>query len=265
MESDTPQVFDVAAKGAAPIRETARADAARSARLVVAGELVAAVTHDLRQPLTAIEMNVAAALRRLELVSTDDAPAQTAERLRGATEALRDALAEQRRMRESLQVLHDLAVRREPLLQATDLTDSVREVVRLVASEASARHVHIEVLAPIDLPCVMADATLVRQALMNIVLDALEATSESEHADGPVVLSVRVSEPGMVDVVVTHFGERTNSNGGWGLSLAQSVTSAHGGALDVSGEATRGVTVTTRWPIRAPAHEGPSAVRTTDD
>ncbi len=41
-------------------------DLDRSARLVVAGELVSAITNDLRQPLTALEMNVAAAVRLLE-------------------------------------------------------------------------------------------------------------------------------------------------------------------------------------------------------
>src|SRR6516162_11891098 len=52
----------------------ARSELERASRLALAGELVAAVTHDLRQPLTALQMNVAAAvafLRRSTPAITD--------------------------------------------------------------------------------------------------------------------------------------------------------------------------------------------------
>src|SRR3954463_15666045 len=81
----------------------ARGPLVRDSRFALAGELVAAVTHDLRQPLTAIEMNVSAALRFLRR-----SPPAVAE----ALEALDDTFAQQRRMRDALQALQDLAVRR---------------------------------------------------------------------------------------------------------------------------------------------------------
>jgi signal transduction histidine kinase len=242
-----------------------RVDAARAARLVVAGELVAAITHDLRQPLTAIEMNVAAALRRLDPPTPDESPAQAAERRRAVADALRDALAEQRRMREALQVLQDLAARREPLFDPVDLSESVREVVRLVASDAAARHVNIDVVAPVDLPRVSADATLVRQALLNIVLDALEATSDSEQHDAAVVVTASATTTDAVDVIVTHVGERADSTAGLGLALARSVTEAHAGSLHVSGDAQRGVTVATRWPVRSASSARLRETRRVDD
>lgn len=239
-------------------RDVPSEDASRAARLAIAGELVAAITHDLRQPLTAIEMNVAAALRQVEARPHEESPAQTVERLRSAADALRDALAEQRRMREALQVLQDLAARREPAFGPVDLGESVREVVRLVSTDAFARHVRIDVATPVDLPRVTADAALVRQALLNILLDALEATSDSSHREGPVGVVVRSQEPATVDVVVTHFGMRADSGGGWGLALARSVTDAHDGSLQVSGDPEHGLAVITRWPVR---HAGDGRAR----
>lgn len=245
----------VSATRADASRETSTDAAARAARLAIAGELVAAITHDLRQPLTAIEMNVAAALRRLDPATGDEPLGPAAARIHAAAEALRDALAEQRRMREALQVLQDLAARREPAFASIDLGESVREVIRLVSSEASARHARLEANIAATIPKVAADAALVRQALLNIVLDALDATTEGAPPGGagPITITVRVPTPGWVEVAVTHVGSRADANDGWGLALARSVADAHGASLAVSGDATRGQTVTSLWPVR---HQG---------
>ena len=226
-----------------------RSDLARDARLVVAGELVAAITHDLRQPLTAIEMNVGAALRRLDKILLGQSPGDLIQPLQAAADALRGALDEQRRMREALQVLQDLVARREPSFAPVDLAESVREVVRLVGSDGFAKRIRVDIDAPDDLPRVAADATLVRQAFLNILLDAFEATPDSTQADAPVVVAARADASGAVDVAVTHFGVHAKSGGEWGLALARSVADVHGGSLRVSGDAEQGLTVTTRWPV----------------
>src|SRR5262249_27917787 len=76
----------------------ARSELERASRLALAGELVAAVTHDLRQPLTAMEMNVAAAAAYLRRANPAAAEALT---------ALDDALAQGRRMSDARQALQD--------------------------------------------------------------------------------------------------------------------------------------------------------------
>ncbi|MFL5606729.1 MAG: hypothetical protein ACJ8AD_09810, partial [Gemmatimonadaceae bacterium] len=130
------------------------ADHKREVELTVAGGLVAAITHDLRQPLTALEMNISAALEFLRLPAVE---------LDGALEALHDALAQQCRMRESLRVLEDLAVHREPLCESVDPVPIVRDVVALVGSDVQARHVSLDLVVVPPVPSVFADATLMRQ------------------------------------------------------------------------------------------------------
>jgi signal transduction histidine kinase len=212
----------------------------RAAQLTVAGALVAAITHDLRQPLTALEMNIAAALHFLR---------PPAAQIDSALEALNDALVQQGRMRESLQVLHDLTAHREANCETVDLVPIVREVVLLVGSEVLARHASVELTIAPSVPPVFGDGKLVRQALLNIVLDALEAASLSAQPQKTVSLTVR-PVAGAVEVAVTHFGLRTEATlvDDWGLALARSVVEAHHGTIAMKGDADAGVHLVTRWP-----------------
>jgi signal transduction histidine kinase len=214
----------------------------RAEQLTVAGGLVAAITHDLRQPLTALEMNISAALQYLRPPAVELEP---------ALEALHDALMQQGRMRESLRVLEDLAVHREPLRQLVDPAPIVRDVVALVASDVLARRASLDLDISPTAPPVFADATLMRQALLNMVLDALEATSLSARADKRVGVTVREVDDA-VEVAISHFGLRTEAAGieGWGLALARSVVVTHGGTIAMEGDAEAGVRLVTRWPTR---------------
>jgi signal transduction histidine kinase len=209
-------------------------------QLAVAGGLVAAVIHDLRQPLTALEMNIAAAIHFLRSAEPQ---------VDGALEALHDAQVQQDRMRESLQVLDDLSVRRQPMCEAVDVVPLVRDVVALVASEVMARQASLELLVSPPIAPVFGDAALMRQAFLNMVLDALEATSLSTEHDKTVRLTVRQLDD-TVEVATTHFGLRTEAAviDGWGLALARSVVVAHGGTIAMEGDADAGVRLVTRWP-----------------
>ncbi len=191
----------------------ARIELDRAARLALAGELVGAITHDLRQPLTAVEMNVAAALHLLR---------RPTPRVDEAIQALADAQEQQRRMSDAVQVLQDLAVRREPFLETVDAVSIVREVVRLVGTDAIARHVPIELEILPPIPHVRGEAMLMRQGLLNVLLNALEATSLSASRTSPVRVVVRHAD-GIVEIKVTHFGERADPAiiEEWGLAVAR--------------------------------------------
>jgi signal transduction histidine kinase len=228
-----------------------RREAERAARLAVAGELVAAVTHDLRQPLTAIEMNVAAAVRFLERAANTQLSAEGHSRIAEAIAALRDALGEQHRMREALQVLQDLTARRDPTFRPLDLVETVREVVRLMASDAVAHHVDIELAHDDQVPRVLADVVLVRQALLNILIETFESTSQLGHDKPRILVDVRSHDADTVDITVQYTATPTSPRPSdrWGLAIARSVVEAHGAALMVRDSDT-GIWVITRWPLR---------------
>lgn len=219
----------------------------RASRLALAGELVPAVTHDLRQPLTAIEMNVSAAIHflRRPTPAIDD-----------ALDALADALGQQARMRDALLVLQDLAANREPRRGRCNIAALVHEAVSLVKEDAFVRQVHIAVDAADDVPPITGDDVLVRQALLNMLLDALEATSlsahEHEHEHEPVRVTVRQAGAA-VEVAISHAGARGESTelGDWGLALARSIVDAHGATIALERTPESHVRVVTTWGTHA--------------
>jgi C4-dicarboxylate-specific signal transduction histidine kinase len=242
MELDDVQTPSAAAPHELTLRR-ARSELERASRLALAGELVAAVTHDLRQPLTAVEMNVSAAaafLRRPTPVMDE------------ALAALDDALAQARRMRDGLQALQDLVIRRDPRVEACDVVAAVHDVIVLVQGDALARHVLVEVDVDPAVPPVSGDPVLIRQALLNIVTDALEATSLSTHKDAPIRIGVRPTGDA-VEIAVRHFGLRAEGVGldDWSLALARSVVTAHHASISVTGTAEAGIAVVTTWPTYA--------------
>lgn len=241
-----------------PISEPERRTSDRTARLVATGELVASITHDLRQPLTAIEMNIAAALRLLGRGAEAGTPPPDAARLSEAASALRDALVEQRRMREALQALQDLAAMREPAFRPVDLERCVRDVVRFISSETLARRVLVEVVCSAPVSKVPADETLVRQALLNVLMNAVDATVNSTHPGGPLTVAIRPFGQDAVEVAVTYYGRRLEDANAddWGIALARSVIDTHAAHLVVEGDPEHGVSVVMRWPLRARVDAG---------
>lgn len=240
---------------------------------VVTGELVSAITHDLRQPLTAVEMNVSAAIVFLERATPQ---------IEEAIEALNDALGQQRRMRDALQVLQHLAMHggAPPGRESIDVGAVVREVVSLVSAEARVRRIPLELNVEASAGSIAGDVVLVRQALLNLVLGAIEAAAISSRPDAPVRVVVRRVGPhssladrparaagirhgtGVVEVEVTNFGERGAGArpDDWGLALVRSVVIAHGATMAFEGNSVSGMTVVTRWPIQPPEATTPAGL-----
>lgn len=214
----------------------------RTPRFVLSGDLVAAVTHDLRQPLTAIEMNVSAAM---QLLRRPDAA------IDDALDALDGALDQEHRMRDAVQVLQDLATRREPRREACDLSAALRETLALVWSDALARHVAVELDEEPALPAVTGDGLFIRQALLNVLVAALETIPPD--SPGRSTMRILVRRAGTdAEIALTCPGIPTSDDvADWELSLARSVVAIHGGTMRVQPLPGGGAVVTTTWPFHA--------------
>jgi len=221
--------------------QRAQRDLLRTAQLAVAGELVGGIAHDLRQPLAAFEMNVSVAQNLLRRENAD---------VGAALAALDDAILGAEQLRESVQVLQDLVAGREPRITLVDLDHAIDEVVALVRVEAAERGVALEKLTSLLTPSVHADATMLREALLSLVIDAVESC-DATQLGAKVVVSARALEDGNVELVVHHQPQVNAVQGnGWARSVARSVAEAHNATLAIDSDSTLGTTVRMTWPDR---------------
>ncbi|MBX3671993.1 MAG: PAS domain-containing protein [Burkholderiales bacterium] len=239
-------------------REQELVDAvAHASRVRTVAALGASLAHEVNQPLAAIVANAEAALRYLESCNTDE--------IREALTAIRD---DARRAGEIILRAHRL-VRKQPV--APEPVDAAR-IAREVLAFTRVRLRHAGVEARLDcaaaLPRVLADPVQLYQALLNLVVNAIDAMEgnppeaprtlaiAAEGEDGGVRIRVTDSGHGADDETLARMAQTfhtTKARGtGLGLLVTRSLVEAHGGRLDVARNAGRGLTFTIHLPGETP-------------
>jgi signal transduction histidine kinase len=222
---------------------------------------LAGVTHELRTPLAAIRL--------------------FGERLasgRGDAREYGSMVAEESQRLESL-VERVLALPGEDgrlSVSSLDPAELVRSAVSLARARAQRRRVTLTTETP-ELPTVLWNGEAVRQALLNLVDNAIQHGREGGRVevraaatDGSVSLSVSDDGPGIGrrdrERIFGRFerGVTASSGTGLGLYLVERVARAHGGRVDLVTEEGRGSTFTLVLPqhphgVRAPPDQEPPA------
>jgi PAS domain S-box-containing protein len=235
----------------------ARLDLAHASRLALVGELMASLSHEITQPLTAILGNAAAGLLRLP---ADPADGRTTE----LREILSDVRDEARLAVDIIDRLRALA-RKKPLeLRPVDVNEVASELLRLVASDARGRGVNLSMeLAP-SLPAVSADRICLQQVMLNLIVNGMDSMKEMDGNGRQLTLRTRRGEDG-VEIAVSDTGhgipaERmpklfdafftTKKDGiGLGLAIARSIVEAHGGQIWAEDHGGRGATFRLTLPV----------------
>ena len=217
-------------------------------RTAVLGELTAALTHQLNQPIGAILMNAEEIQRMLESATPD---------LEDVRAAVGDIILDDLRATETIKGLRNFFRKSEVEKIPLHLGDVVAEVVRMVRTDALLRNVSLSFEAPAERMRVVGDRTQLQQVILNLVLNAFDAVSEKEDQLREVFISmsadkdeariaVRDSGNGIDPVALAHIFEpffSTKPNGmGMGLAIARSIVKAHGGQISARRNPDRGST-----------------------
>jgi signal transduction histidine kinase len=220
-------------------------------RLAAVGSAAAAVAHELKNPLAAIRSTAAILRRRLP-----EDP-----RGRELTRVVEDEA--ERLERSVADVLTFVRPRRsEP--EPVDLGELVAQLVAVVRPELRHANVEVELRLPDDAPVVHGDATRLRQAVLNLLLNAQEAMPSGGAVEvelGPwhdgtahgVEVTVSDSGSGFGDDALEHALEPffTTKRLGTGLGLAnvRRVAEEHGGTVALANRPAGGAVVRLRLPV----------------
>jgi len=228
--------------------ERLQADLTHASRVSTMGELVASISHELAQPITATTNNAKASLRWLQR----DPPDLT--QVRKGTERIIEAGTF---ASEIINRLRSLYKKASPKRELVAINEVIGEMAGMLRSEARRHGVSIYTDLKDDLPMTVADRVQLQQVLMNLMLNGIEAMKDTAGVltvksqlgeDGQIQISIHDAGPGLplgkADQIFDTFFTTKPQGSGMGLAISKSIVESHGGRIwaDSDGDGGRGAT-----------------------
>ncbi|CAM2155499.1 two-component system, LuxR family, sensor kinase FixL [Pararobbsia alpina] len=236
--------------------QDAHASLAHANRVSTLGQLVATISHEIRQPISACSTNAAAGLRWLSMPTPNIEEASKAfERISETANRAGEITERVRRL------VKNAPTEKEPVA----LNAALEEVIAMTRGEAERVGVSVKVMLERQLPLVRCDRVQLQQVFLNLILNGFEAMADT--ASGPrmltvtthaaenasVVVSVGDTGPGVAPENASRVFEAfytTKERGmGMGLSICRSILNAHGGTLEVQDNTPRGAVFRLTLPV----------------
>jgi two-component system NtrC family sensor kinase len=243
----------------------AQAQLIQSEKMSSLGKLAASVAHEINNPLAGILTYAKLLVRMHEEGQMTEAVRERSVR------NLRLVQRETERCSAIVRNLLDFARQRAPSLKDVDVSAAADEALSLLAHRLMMQNVTLEKrLSP--MPLVKADYGQLRQAFVNIALNACEAMTQggtlevATAARGrQVEISFRDTGPGIapenLSRILDPFFTTKEKGTGLGLSVVYGIIERHNGKLDIRSQVGRGTTVLIQLPVSAGAAvpAGPAA------
>jgi signal transduction histidine kinase len=218
----------------------------RSERFAAVGEAAAYVSHEIKNPLMVIGGMAHQVERRL----TEDPTCQ---------EKLRIIQNEVKRLESFLGELRDFLRPALPSKQEININDVIMDVVALMGDSIQEKGVVLEEQLNPNLPPVEVDPNQIKQVLVNLVKNAVEATEgqgkitlSSGARDGQVWFAIQDTGKGMsedvLEKIFNPFYTTKDKGTGLGLAVINKIITDHRGATTVDSTAGAGSTFTVKLP-----------------
>lgn len=246
-------------KAAEAEARSAKLELNHASRLALIGELVASIVHEVKQPLTSLAANADAG----RLLLAQGQPLDQIEKLR---EILVDIHEQSRHTAAVIDRLRMLARKQAFELELLDVNDVLRELVKLVEGEAQRRGIALQLELNAARPSVSADRVCLRQIVLNLITNAMDALDEVERqrvvsvrtrlVNNGLEITVSDTGPGIAPERASRIFDpfyTTKPEGvGLGLALARSLAEAQAGQLRLADTGGGGTTFSLSLP-RTPA------------
>ena len=225
-----------------------------SERLSALGLLAAEIAHEIRNPLTVMQMLFHALVESLQLDATSQ----------------RDAALIGEKMRQMNRILDQVlsfARSSEPIKDAVEAQQIFDDVFLLTRHKLQQQGIELRSSVPDDLPLFRADREQIEQVLLNLILNAAEAMPkggslrlsagvEEFEKEPYLVLSVRDNGEGMtpaqIDSLFAPFLTYKESGTGIGLAIVKKIMENHSGKVHVESKVGQGTRFKLLFPIADP-------------
>lgn len=233
-----------------------RDEIARTQRIATVGALTASIAHEVNSPLAAIASNAAACVRWLERSTPDLTEAKSA-----AAAVIEDTYRAKAVIDRTRSYLQKTA----RVTEQRDVRGLIRGALRIVENEAHAREVSLGLALNENLGTIHCEPIQLQQALINLMLNGIQAMSESRvrqltiraaHRAPHIAISIEDTGPGIapedINRIFEPFYSTKDGGMGMGLSICRTIVEAHCGTLSVQSSRHDG----TRFLVLLPEFSG---------
>ncbi len=236
------------------------AELLKAQKLESLGILAGGIAHEIRNPLSGININISSIEHVCE--SSEGLEAGEKEKIRIIAAQMKSAA---QKMASVVQRVMDFSRPTPPRMEMVNLNGAIDEAIRMSSSTLRKHGIAVsKELAP-DLPTCRADPRLIEQVLVNLITNAYQAmgkTDGSKHLEitsdarnGQVVIRVSDSGPGIPpslrERVFDPFFTTRKDGSGIGLSFSHRIVTDHGGSLCVGTSKWGGAEFRIEIPVRA--------------
>ncbi len=235
--------------------EQSERDARRAEHLAAVGQMAAGIAHELRNPLMPMKILVQAAAERSPSPGLDGRDLAVLEQ-------------EITRLERSIQLFLDFARPPQVEKRTFDVGETLAQILNLLAPRAQQKGVRLECRRPEQPIRIEADAGQVRQVILNLLLNALDATG----LDGTIVVEIAAEPPvategasarwftlrvsdtgrglpvGLGQRIFEPFVSTKETGLGLGLSICKRIVEAHEGEIEAADRPGGGAIFTVRLP-----------------
>lgn len=224
-------------------------------RLSSLGQMAAAISHEITQPLSAIS-NYAAASRLLLKREAPD--------LETFSRHIETIAAQTHRAGETLDRIRTFIRGGDSPKQRCEIREVINGALDLMKAELRNRQVRVEFRSAETLPAVMADRIQIQQVVTNLVTNACDAMQqlpvtkravyiECQKISDHIVINVEDTGPGLNDLsqenLFEAFSTSKSEGMGLGLAICRDIVTAHGGTIVAANARTRGAVLQFTLPV----------------
>ena len=219
------------------------AEDSRNKRLMAMGEMMASIVHELRNPLCSIELYSSMLYRELKGTSYE----AIARGVSGGVQNLNNFLSN---------MLY-FAKPRIPKNTLFRIDTVVEETISMISPVVQTREISVH--QDVEPFCLQGDPGLLKQAIMNILLNAVQAMESggeirvfTEFTEGYLRLNIKDSGKGIdrtiMDRIFDPFFSTKEEGTGLGLSIALRIMQSHGGSISIKSTPGQGTVFTLQFP-----------------